>query len=316
MKEKIVTLLLTLTSLNSVCSDQPFSLNAAPQGPSLFDKLLQEEEETNLLTLLRDNYARNFINPDLSPRAQQPLITAGLQSLNEALKEIMENPHQHHVSLQRMFGKKETTANLIHLYHSLLKRERTRENELQTTLALAEAAAQITQEECIVAQKTKDIEAAREQRKDEIRKAVEKIRSEARGASTSRSVIGLSTSLSHLPKEGKNEKERLLTTLKYLANEADIRTAVDIIADNFCPVCGPHLQDGHTSYRKNGSKLSLKKISSLNDLDAFVKKDLNDSRREIIAQTIRVLGEMYFSDPQLRKDLETIFGHAWSHDKF
>ncbi len=313
MKKKLVILSLTVISINSLCSELKSACCAEDEEHSVFDNLLKEEKEAELLTLLRLNYAESFLNPALSPREQQKLIAAGIQFLKKTLDEIAKKPNEHHAYLNKMFGKQETTENLIRLYQQLLERELIREAELKEALEIAKATSAITQEQYILAQKAESEKIALDRRKAEIKAALERARSETQKRSDSLPPKELTTSMTTLPNEGQSDTQRLLRALDTLANKSDIRTATDFSGPGFCPAFGPHTDAPHRSYRHNGQKISLKGIASLEDLDAFIKKDLRDSRRKIIAKIIQTLGQEYFSNQKIKKDLETIFSHSWTH---
>jgi len=318
MKKKLVILSLTIISINSLfsdlksacCAEEEHSLTGSEEC-SLFDAFLEEERETELLTLLRLNYAETFLNQALSAREQQILMTAGIQFLKKTLDELAKKPNEHHAYLNRMFGKKETTENLIRLYQQLLKRELIRQTELQEAIEIEKATIEITQEEQMLAEEMKSKNIALDKRKAEIKAAVERARAETQKSSDYLPPKELNTRSTLVEK--KDDTTTLLLALDTLANKFGIHTALDFCGSGFCPACGPHTEEPHISYRRNGQKISLKGIASLKDLDAFIKKDPRDSRRKIIAKTIRALGQKYFSDQKIRKDLETIFSHSWTH---
>ncbi len=214
-------------------------------------------------------------------------------------------------SIERLVISDSTTAAFLKFAG---KEGRQKLAEIERNSRLYATASADAEEERVLAKETADKQRTVDQRRAEIKAALEKARGDAVSDSGAPLEKDVTLVRNFVEKKDCNDAQILAMALDSLANKSDIHHLLDFWSDGFCPACGPLPRKAfHVSHRHSGQKISLKGISSLEDLDTFVKKNLKDSRREVIAKIIHALGQEYFSKPHMRKDLETIFRYSWKH---
>jgi hypothetical protein len=315
MKKQILIFIAGTVLFQVQAAEEQLSFPGSEETTLFTLQSLLGEEDARLESLINGTYKESFVNEELPLEKQDELLTEGITFLNDSLSELQKNSEAHLTKIQKIFGKPSTRENLTRCYTSLLKKETTRQKELKETLLLAQAAAQITQEERDQAAAAAHEKQELEKKRTAIKEAVAQAHALQAQKAKERSVPMSALTATYMVVETDDTplSQLVLNALDHLANRSDIHTALDYQGPGFCPACGPLTQEekAHQSHRRNGQKISLKAIKSIKDLDTFIKKDPRDLRRQVIAETIRALGDNY--SEQARRDLETIFRYNWIH---